>query len=133
MKILGWIPGGFVILGIGFISLQMLASERVEVVEIHTLNEAGEELTTRLWVVDYNGSAYLRSSDDQSGWLRRLKQNQTITVTRAQTSSRYRAILQPELRDNINQLMQEKYTWGDTFIGLVVGRDDAIPIRLVQQ
>lgn len=133
MKILGWILGGFVIFAVGFLALQMLASERIEVVEIQTVNETGEAVTTRLWVVDYDGFPYLRSGDDQSGWFTRLKQNRIIKVTRNDSSSSYLAILQPELKDNINQLMQEKYTWGDTFIGLVFGRDNAIPIRLVQQ
>ena len=33
--------------------IQLIASERVEVVELHTLNIEGEEIITRLWVVDF--------------------------------------------------------------------------------
>ncbi len=130
MKILLWITGGLVSIMIGFVVLQMVASERVEVVEVYTLDETGDELTTRLWIVDYQGYAYLRSGDDQSGWFTRLNRNKKVRITRNDEVNSFQTTLHPELRDDINQQMQEKYTWGDSVIGYLFGRDDAIPIRL---
>ncbi len=52
MKYILWLVG--IVLGLALIigGLQVAASERVEVVQLHTINEAGEEVVTRLWVVD---------------------------------------------------------------------------------
>lgn len=52
MKILYWSLGGLLLVALLVLGLQIVASERVEVVELHTLDSAGVEATTRLWVVD---------------------------------------------------------------------------------
>jgi hypothetical protein len=64
MKYILWLVG--IVLGLALIigGLQIVASERVEVVQLHTINEAGEEVVTRLWVVDYDEHAYLRGDTD---------------------------------------------------------------------
>ena len=64
MKYILWLVG--IVLGLALIigGLQIVASERVEVVQLHTINEASEEVVTRLWVVDYDGHAYLRGDTD---------------------------------------------------------------------
>ena len=110
--------------------VERLASERIEVVELHTYDESGQEITTRLWIVDYNGHPYLRTSDDQSGWFTRLNAQQNIKLTRTDNTQTYETTQAPELRDKINTLMHDKYTWGDSFIGAVFGRDNAIPVKL---
>lgn len=63
MKIIGWslavlitIPVSFLVL---FMIVQTLASERVEVVALHTLDAKGETITTRIWVADHDGYQYL--------------------------------------------------------------------------
>ena len=55
MKIFRWILGSVVGLVVLVFVLQLVASERVEVVELHTLDEQGEEVITQLWVVDHSG------------------------------------------------------------------------------
>ena len=42
----------------------------------------------------------------------------------------YDAIPQVEVRDQVNDLMRQKYGWADQFIALLFGRDDATPIKL---
>ena len=59
MKRLKWFLGSITGLIALLLVLQTIASERIEVVELHTLNELGEEVTTRLWVVDDSGYQYL--------------------------------------------------------------------------
>lgn len=132
MKITLWITG--VILGL-IVMLgvaQTVASERVEVVELHTVDAEGIEQTTRLWVVDHDGAAYLRVGGDGSGWYDRLRANETVEVTRSGNRGRFITRTRPELSGTINALMQEKYTWGDSLIGALVGsREASIPIMLV--
>jgi len=131
MKYIYRLLGLIVILLATVVVLNIAASERVEVVELHTIDEVGEAQTTRLWVVDDEGFAYLRTGADGSGWFTRLQSNGEFEVTRNGETRRYEAVLRHDKSARINQLMQDKYTWGDDFIGLMVGsREDSIPIEL---
>jgi hypothetical protein len=131
MKKLYWIVGLLFGLVIAVFGLQTAASERVEVVELHTTDTAGEAVTTRLWMVDDENFQYLRVGADGSGWFTRLQDNGEFQLTRNGVTGNYTAVLRPQKSDRINQLMQEKYTWGDSLIALLVGnRDGAIPIEL---
>lgn len=133
MKYVRWGVTFLTILILGLLGLERLAAERVEVVELHTLDESGEEVTTRLWVVDDEGYQYLRVGADGSGWFSRIEASESIDLTRDGERASYVVELRPEKRDRINDLMQEKYTWGDSFIAAMVGsRENSIPIELHQ-
>ncbi len=114
--------------------LERVAAERVEVVELHTTDEAGQAMTTRLWVVDDAGFPYLRTGADGAGWFTRLQDNGEFELTRGDVRRRYTAVLRPDKSDRINALMQDKYTWGDDFIAMLVGtREGSIAIELHRQ
>ena len=131
MKYIRWGVTFLTVLVFAFLGLERLAAERVEVVELHTMDENGEEVTTRLWVVDDEGYQYLRVGSNGSGWFSRIEASDTIDVTRNGERASYVVELRREKSDRINDLMQEKYTWGDTFIGVMVGsRENSIPIEL---
>ena len=111
--------------------VQLIASERVEVVELHTLNNEGEEIITRLWVVDDEGYQYLRVGADGSGWFDRLRAAEMVDITRNGRRYSYSWTTRQSKSAQINELMREKYGWGDSFIGhLTGGRDGSIPIEL---
>lgn len=130
-KILGLLLASIAGLFVLLFALQYLASERVEVVELHAPDETGEIVTTRLWVVDDAGYQYLRVGADGSGWFDRLQASETFELTRGAERGDYRAELRPDKRQQINRLMQEKYTWGDSLIGMLVGsREGSIPVEL---
>ena len=131
MKYIAWLFGVLVILVLALVAAERLAAERVEVVEVHASEPDGSIVTTRLWVVDYNGGLYLRVGADGSGWYSRIQANAKVDVMRDGTKKSYMAVPEPESSLEINELMQAKYTWGDSFIGqLVGGREGSIPIRL---
>ena len=69
-----------------YFGLIMLASESGEVVVLESQDDQGELQSTRLWVVDHDGSMWLRAGDGQSGWYQRLMTNvqagQAVYVTR---------------------------------------------------
>ena len=131
MKILFWSAGiliGLFLLGLGVVQV---ASERVEVVEMYTLDDQGEPMVTRLWVVDDEGQQYLRSGNGTSLWFERIQENGNFEVTRNGKSAVYTGVLRRDKRDHINALMHQKYTWGDSLISAVTGaRDKAIPVEL---
>ena len=131
IKVLKWIFLGLLVAGVAFAGLERLAAERIEVVELIAANEAGEKRNTRLWVVDDEGLAYLRVGADGSGWYDRILMNDSVTVVRQGVTAQYRVQARPEKSARINALMQQKYTWGDTLIGLMVGgREGSIPLEL---
>ena len=111
--------------------LQLIASERVEVVFLHTLDEATKEISTRLWVADDDGYQYLRVGADGSEWFTRLTARETVDLTRNNRRYTYTWALRENKSDKINDLMREKYGWGDSFIGMITGgRQNSIPIEL---
>ena len=120
MKTILWILGGLLALIVAFGALQYAASERVEVVELHTLNDEGEQISTRLWIVDHDGHPYLRG-DTGSGWFTRLRASDVISVTRNGDTVSYSYRIRNENLDTINRLMREKYTWGDQLVSMFGG------------
>tara|TARA_B110000196_G_scaffold191926_1_gene164429 strand:- start:404 stop:811 length:408 start_codon:yes stop_codon:yes gene_type:complete len=131
MKITYWLAGGLLVFTFILIGIPQIASERVEVVDLYTKDVDGEAVSTRLWIVDDGGYQYLRVGADRSGWFSRLQANGTFQVTRNGTTAAYTAVLREDKSDAINQLMQAKYTWGDSVMAAMVGsREGAIPVEL---
>lgn len=122
------VPVGLVL---ALLVVQTLASERVEVVDLYTTDESGEVQATRLWVMDDEGYQYLRVGADGSGWFDRIRQNGQIEVRRSGNTRAYTIVQRPDKSERINKLMQEKYTWGDSFFAVMLGsRDGSIPLEL---
>jgi len=131
MKYLLWAIGVPIGLLLALFVSQTLASERVEVIDLYTTDELGEVQATRLWIMDDEGYQYLRVGSDGSGWFDRILQNGEIEVGRAGNTASYTVVQRPDKSEKINNMMQQKYTWGDTFFAAVLGsRDGSIPLEL---
>jgi hypothetical protein len=107
-----------------------IASETGEVVVLTTRDAGAKPHQTRLWVVDHDGHTWLRAGGDAQAWYRRLLERPEVEVERGGTTTTWNAVPDPTSRDLINALMLDKYGWADQWIGLVFGRDGAVPIRL---
>jgi hypothetical protein len=131
MKYALWAFGVPASLALVFLAVQTLASERVEVIDLYTTDELGEMQATRLWVMDDEGYQYLRVGADGSGWFDRVLQNGEIKVGRNGTTASYTVVQRADKSERINGMMQEKYTWGDTFFATLLGsRNGSIPLEL---
>jgi len=131
MKYLLWVIGVPIGLLLALFVLQTLASERVEVIDLYTTDELGEVQSTRLWIMDDEGYQYLRVGSDGSGWFDRILQNGEIEVGRAGNTASYTVVQRSDKSEKINNMMREKYTWGDTFFATMLGsRDESIPLEL---
>jgi hypothetical protein len=115
----------------------MLASESGEVVVLESQDDQGEVQSTRLWVVDHDGSMWLRAGDDQSGWYQRLMNNvqagRAVYVTREGDRFSPDVVSDPSQAVAVNALMAEKYGFSDDAIGLLMGEyglGDTIAVRL---
>lgn len=110
--------------------VQIVASETGEVVVLTTEAPDGPK-DTRLWVVEIDGTQYLRAGPD-SGWYLRLAARPEVRLARAETRASYRAESRPHDASAVNDLMRDKYGWRDVVIEVLVGgRDDAIAVALV--
>ncbi len=110
--------------------MMFVASESAEVVVLSIPEEDGVR-EVRLWVVDHDGSTYLRG-DEQSGWMLPLKAADTIELERDGRGVVYQPRLAVELRDDVNALMLSKYGWRERYINFLLGdRDTAMPIEMV--
>ena len=127
IAIIAGLLAGLVVVALG---LSLIASERGgEIVTLRTSDAAGAVHETRIWVVDADGTAWLRAGDPKSGWLSRLRERPEVEVERAGQRASFIAVPQPNERDRINALFLAKYGWADRYIGALFGRDDATPIR----
>ena len=116
--------------GVALGASSMVASESGEVVVLRTTDPAGKQHETRLWIVEDGGHVWLRSGSDAAGWFVQLREQPDVTVVRDGEELDVRAVPEVPARDRINERMNEKYGWADSYIGFLFGRDDAIPIRL---
>jgi hypothetical protein len=132
MRILLYLLGVLLALVVLVFVSQMVASETGEVVVLTSQGPDGPQ-ETRLWVVDLDGVQYLRASPD-SGWYQRLVAEPDAMLERQGEARAYRTEARLELAAEVNDLMQDKYGWRDTYIDLLIGgRDDAVPVALMPQ
>lgn len=125
---------GFIVLAMVVITWwlgQMIASESGEVVVLYTQDKSGEQFSTRLWIVDYEGDAWLRAGSAQAGWYKRLEALPEIELLRRSDRRSLDTAPEPAYRDTINQLMAKKYGWRDAYIGFFFSRENSIPVRLI--
>ncbi|MEN8161781.1 MAG: hypothetical protein ABFS41_17055 [Myxococcota bacterium] len=107
-------------------------AESAEVVVLETAAADGTQ-TTRLWVVDHEGHAWLRTGDPSAAWLARLRANPEVVVTRAGQRQELRAVLVDDAaaRDAVNQLTLEKYGWRERVLRAAMMDPAGVqPIRL---
>ena len=99
------------------VGLWFAMAERVEVVVLHTRDAAGDH-ATRLWVVDLDGHAYLRTGADNRSWLPRLRANPDVEVERGGAASHHTAVVVEDAAtvSRVNELTLEKYGWSEQLL-----------------
>ena len=132
LKIVAALAGAVLVVLLALGGLSYVASESGEVVVLTTAGGDGGELQQRrIWVVDLEGRQWLRSGSPDSEWLARLRLNPVVTVERAGTAAQYTAAATPAMQEPVNEAMAAKYGWADTVIGMMFGREDAVPVELI--
>jgi hypothetical protein len=117
MKVVKGLALTLLVLAAALAGLYFAMAERVEVVVLHHHGEGGEQ-TTRLWVVDDAGAAWLRTGADNASWLPRIRSNPAIELERGGETHRYTALVlsDPETVARINALMLQKYGWSEQLL-----------------
>jgi hypothetical protein len=129
-RVFRWL-GALLALLLGLFALEYVASESGEVVVLRTRDAAGGVHETRLWVVDHDGSMWLRAGNPAGGWFARLSAVPEVEVERRHETQAFQASPEPAARDTINRLMQEKYGWADSYVSFFFPRAKKVPVRLL--
>jgi hypothetical protein len=117
---------------LALVGLYFVMAERVEVVVLHSHDEAGDH-ETRLWVVDDAGTPWLRTGRDNATWLPRIRNNPGVELTRGSETRAHTAqvVEDAEAVARISALTLEKYGWSEQLLRATGGDPGAqLVIRL---
>ncbi len=100
-----------------------------EVVALRTRASDGSWQQTRLWVVDYNGDAWLHSAG--KAWERRFEGNPVVELVRHGETRRYRAEPDRTAHPAIDAALRKKYGLADRWVRFLAPCDESVlPVRL---
>lgn len=108
-----------------------LAGELTEVVVLRSYDAEGRPHDTRLWVVDVDGSPWVRVARPDRDWFERIQANPQVELERNDYWQPLRAvpIRDPEMAARVDAAFAEKYGWVDRWYGILLRRDP-VPVRL---
>jgi hypothetical protein len=108
-----------------------VAGEQTEVAVLRTVDDAGVASETKLWVVDLDGSPWVRVARPERSWFARLRNRPEVELVRHGVALPYRAIEieDPAMRTRVDAAFRDKYGLVDWWYGLLLRRDPR-PIRL---
>jgi hypothetical protein len=126
-RVLLWVAGILLLIAVA----TYVAGERTEVVSLRSVDEAGVSHETKLWVVDLDGTPWVRVARPQRNWFERIKEHPEVELVRQGVATPHRAleISDPETRARVDQAFREKYGLVDWWYGLLL-RHDPRPVRL---
>jgi hypothetical protein len=108
-----------------------LAGEQYEVVVLRTLDDNHHPHDTTLWIIDHEGTPWVRGIRRNLRWIERVRANPRVELVRnGETTARTASIVEtPDEKRAIDEAIAAKYGWLDRLYELVVPHD-TIPIRL---
>jgi hypothetical protein len=101
-----------------------------EVVTLETYDPRGTMFSTSLWIVDLYGEEWLRASDPEASWVRRLRETPNVVLIRDGVRKGYLAVIVEDFSGRINDGMREKYGFADQLTGLLRDPEQVLAIRL---
>jgi Uncharacterized protein conserved in bacteria (DUF2255) len=111
--------------------LTYVAGEMTEVAILRTYDKGGAPHDTKLWVVDYNGTSWVRVGKPRRLWYRRLLRRPSVELRRGPHTYSVTAHAHTDLetRQALDQRFREKYGLVDWWYGVLIRRG-AVPIQL---
>jgi hypothetical protein len=101
-----------------------------EVVVLRTQDPDGTWYSSRLWIVDDAGHAWLHG-DRGSRWMRNLEARPIVEVDRGGRTVRLRATQLPGPHPRIHERLREKYGVADRWVRVIgADRESTAPVRL---
>jgi len=121
--------GAFALVGCVVATLLVDAGE---VATLTTFDDEGRGIDTRLWVVDMDGSTYVRATTEAPGWVERLEGRPEVRLKRSRATILMRAFpLENEpTRLAVNDAMLDKYGAVARLWHWMADGSDFRPVRL---
>lgn len=122
-------------LAVGFLTaaivLAVLIPDKGEVVRLVTQDADGQQRYTDLWIAEIDGHAFFRAGNPGVGWLARLEASDRTYLEREGRTLEIETLIEndPEIRDQLNLAMAEKYGFVDRVWGWVRSLDP-VAIRI---
>lgn len=109
-----------------------VAGEIGELAVLRTFEADGTPHDTKLWVVDLDGTPWVRVARPGRVWFRRLQANPKLVLVRDGREQRCRPVLRasPDDRRRADAAFAAKYGWVDRWYGWLV-RKEPVPVQLV--
>jgi hypothetical protein len=102
---------------VGAIALGAITFDEGEVIHLVTIDRNEKAHETPLWIVDLDGTSYLRSLSGEAEWLARLRDRPEVVTLRGERreSSLALAVDDPDTRRQVDAAMAVKYGFADRF------------------
>jgi hypothetical protein len=109
-----------------------VAGEQTEVVVLRTFDPQGAPHETKMWVVDHEGSPWVRVANPHRGWYQRIVADPRVELVRGGRVRALRAVPDPSpaARAALDAAFAVKYGVTDAWYGVLLRRG-AVPVRLV--
>jgi hypothetical protein len=103
-----------------------------EVVNLTTVDADGALFDTQLWIVDIDGTGWLRAGRPVAHWLARVRAHPAVEVKRGESVGLYTAVPVDDatMRERVNRAMAEKYGTADRMTSRFLDPRRSVPIRL---
>ncbi|MCC6848206.1 MAG: hypothetical protein IT294_06860 [Deltaproteobacteria bacterium] len=127
----GWIAA-ILIPAAAFGAVTLAALEGQEVVVLRTRAADGGERTTRAWIADADGAAWVEAANPERPFLHDLARAPDVVLERRARPRRCRARVaaNPEGHDRIRRLLAAKYGWADRWVALFADTGRSVAVRL---
>ncbi len=115
-----------------FAAITLYALEGREVVVLRTAAEDGHDRTTRTWIADDDGAAWVEAASPERLFLHDLARDPILRLDRDGRPLRCRTTVapNPEGHRRIRDLLAAKYGWADCWIALVADTERSLAVRL---
>lgn len=121
LRALGLLAALTLLVGIAHFALIEIGHE---VVTLRTERPDGTWQSTRLWIVDDGGSAWLHSAG--AAWAKRFEGDPVVEVVRGENVMRYRAHPVPGPHPRVDALLREKYGVADRWVRFIAPDGDSV-------
>ena len=115
-----------------FAAITLYALEGREVVVLRTTGDDGHVRTTRTWIADDAGAAWVEAASPERPFLYDLTRDPTVRLERDGRPLRCRTTVapNPEGHRRNRDLLAAKYGWADCWIAMVADTERSLAVRL---
>jgi len=113
-------------------AVTLVALEGHEVALLRTVDERGNVRSTRVWVADEDGYAWIEAANRNRPFLRDVHAIAEVGLRRGGTLRRCQAVVvpNPEGHERIRRLLAAKYGWADRWVGRLTDTSQSVAVRL---